>query len=376
MELIINDRIRQRKATFFNSFNLSLKYNTLASTFSFDFFYDPDVLEQKEMACIGHYHICKVIHNEQLMLTGYILSEAFSDSAKKHLVAIGGYSLPGVLEDCQVPTNEAVLKAIASGRLKSGGVNLPFSYPLQDNNLTLLQIAEKYVSPFGLKVLVDPLVAAVVSIPLITETTIKPTDTIKSYLTDLALCRNVNLTHDRFGNLYFTQAKTDLLPKLDFNVPKGGLPGVQMEMHFDGQSMHSHITAIRQAELDTLNAGEATVSNPYVPFVFRPKTFVVNSGDNNTVQKAAENARADELRGLQLTISIDRWDVNGIVLFPNNTVTVKNPDIYLFKKTKFFIEAIDYSGDEKSMKAVLHCVLPEVYNGKEPSYIFQGINLH
>lgn len=377
MELVINDRIRNRKIQFFNSFDIELKYNSLASTFGLDFYYDPDVTEQKELACIGHYHICQLFEKDELLLTGYILSEGFTGEPTKNLVPIGGYSLPGILEDCRVPVNKAIDLALASGhiKLKSGSPAKPYCYPIQDEGLSLRQIAEKYIAPFNLQIVVDPAVATLMD-SAFAETTIKPTDTIKSYLTELATQKNINLTHNEKGQIVFTKIKTNLKPILEINVPKGGIPGIKMGLHFEGQNMHSHITIIKQSDTDDPNAGEATVVNPFVPFVFRPTTIIQNSGDNTETAMAADNALAQELRNLKITIVFDRWDVNGKVVKPGNLLSVTNPEIYLFNKTDLFIESVKLHGDQKEQTATLTCCLPEVYNGNPPNYTFKGINLH
>jgi prophage tail gpP-like protein len=140
--------------------------------------------------------------------------------------------------------------------------------------------------------------------------------------------------------------------------------------------MHSHITVMKQADSNGGNAGEFTIENPYVPFVYRPKVITQSSGDDNDTEKAARNILSDELKNLKLTIVTDRWEVNGKMLKPNNIISVTNPDIYLYKSADWFIESIDFVGDEKQTTATLHCVLPEVYNGKTPKYLFSGINLH
>lgn len=377
MELTINDRIRNRRVDYFNSFNISLRFDSLASTFSFDFFYDPDVIEQKEMACVGHYHLCKLTHNGELLLTGQILSERFSDKPIRQLVPIGGYSLPGILMDCQIPTNDAIDKAVANGNLKlaPGLPAKPYAYPLQTDGLSLRQIAEKLIAPFNLSMVVDPSVSAKMDEPF-EESSAKPRDTVGRYLIELAGQKNITLSHNEFGQLLFTSIPPYIKPVMEFNVPKGGLPGVAMDLHFNGQTMHSQITVMKQAGVDEDNAGEFTVTNPYVPFVFRPRTIIQSSGTDIDTELAAKNALADELRGLAVTVQIDRWDINNKVIKPKSTITIINPDIYIFKKTDFFIESVDYKGNEKEMTATLHCVLKSCYDLTDPKYIFAGINLH
>lgn len=375
MELTINDRIRNRKVTFFNEVKISLKYNTLASTFSLSFYYDPNIIEQKEMACIGHYHICYLSHNGELILTGIILSEAFTGHTKKTLVTVSGYSLTGVLEDSSIPTDGAIDAAIEKGNLKiKPGEVTPYA-PLQSDGLSLREIAEKLLAPFKLTMVIDGSVSDRME-EKFSESNAKPRDSVKHYLTELATQKDINLSHNEKGQVVFTKAKTNLKPILDFNIPVGGLPGTKMDLHFNGQAMHSQITVVKQAEEDGDNAGEFTVDNPFVYTIFRPKTVVQSSGNELDTELAAKKARADELRHLPLTITIDRWDINNKLIKPGNIISVINQEIYIFKKTNFFIESVDYEGDQTSLTAVLHCVLPSVYDGSEPVYIFSGINIH
>lgn len=396
MELVINDRIRNREVKFFNNFQLSLKYDSLASNFSFGFYFDPDVLELKELACIGHYHICRVYHNGELLITGQVLSESFADEPQRQLMQIAGYSLPGVLEDCDIPTS---------------------LYPLQSDGLSMRQITERIIAPFGLKLKIDSIAIAKAQSALVSTKKkfngVKDADTdaayatgnnenaeeaanktiatstapaatnVKSYLTELAVQKNIVLSHDAEGNVLITAANTDSEPILDFDTATGAIPGTSFKLSFNGQGMHSHITVIKQAAQDgdsdtPSNAGEYTIRNPYViNTVYRPRVIVQSSGDDVDTVQFAKNALAEELKNLKVTISTDRWeDKAGHIIKPNNTVTLMNPNIYLFEKTKLFIESIDFTGDNKSTTAVLTCVLPEMYNKRQPYYLFAGINEH
>lgn len=351
MILKIDDRIRNRKVEFFNNFTLNLKYDSVASSFSFNFLYDSNNKEHVELGVIGHYHIGKLEHNGQLLVTGYILSQGFTDSGKKQLANFSGYSLPGVLEDSNIPT---------------------ILYPLQFDGLSLLQIARKLVDRFDLKVIVDPSVSSRIN-KVYDVSTANEKQSIKQYLSELASQRNIILSHDEKGNLLFTQSKATQKPILNFD---GGIPFTEMILTFNGQVMHSEITVMKQASSDGGNAGEATIKNPYVPFVYRPKVMVQNSGDDNDVSTTASMALAKELKGLKLVIKTDRWEVDGKIIKPNNIITVKNPNISLFKSSNWFIESVGLVGNEKKTTATLTCVLPEVYNGKVPEYLFKGINLH
>jgi len=356
MELRINDRIRNRKVEFFNQYRIGLRYDSMASTFSFNGYFNPKNPEHKELYCIGHYHIAYLEHGGELILTGNLVSSKFADTAKPELASFAGYSLPGFLEDCQIP---------------------PSLYPLQSDGLTLREIASKLIAPFKLSMVVDNSVSSLMD-EAYEKTTAEPTESIKDYLTSLAAQKNIVISHNAHGQLVFTKAATGKTPILNFNsTVANAIPFDKMEFDYDGQAMHSHIHVIRQASKDGGNAGESEIRNPYVPFVYRPKVIIQSSGTDNDTDKVARMALAAELKNLKLMITTDRWEMpDGKIIKPNNTITVVNPEIYLFKKSTWFVEAIEFTGDEKRTVATLTCVLPEVYNNKVPEYLFRGINLH
>lgn len=346
MNLKINHRLGVTDVKYFNNFSLNLKYDSMASTFAFDFYFDPKNREHAEMACVSHFHEAIVEHNGETLVTGYILSQIFKSAAKKQLAQFGGYSLPGVFEDCEIPTT---------------------LYPLQADGLSLKQIAQKLIQPFKLKMVVDPSVESKMN-SVIKKTTASESQNIKSYLTELAAQRDIVITHDEQGRIVFTKAKTDLKPL--FHIEQGVVLGTEISLSFNGQQIHSHITVQKQASSEGGNAGEYTIANPYCPIVYRPKVTSQTSGDDVTIEETAKNALAAELKNIVLTITTDRWEVDGKIIKPNNIITVTNPEIFIYKKTEWFIESISFTGDTKKTTAVLTCVLPEVYNGKTPKNIF------
>ncbi len=355
MVLKINDRIRNRKLEFFDKFNLSLRYDSIASSFSFSGYFNPDNIEHKEMYCVGHYHLATLEHNNELLLTGYILDQGFSRSQVRQLVTFNGYSLPGVLEDCNIPPSE---------------------YPLQYDNLSLRDISAKLIRPFGLKQVIDSSVSALMD-KVFDTTKAEPSETVKDYLTKLAAQRNIVISHDPQGRVVYTVAKTKNPPLFDLNILKGNaIPGTTISLSFAGQSMHSHIHVLKQADEDGGNAGESEIRNPFVPFVYRPKVIIQSSGDDNDTNEAAKRALAAELKGIKVIVTTDRWEVNQKIIKPNNTITVTCPDVYLYNKTTLFIEQIDFEGDVEKTVARLTCSLPEVYNNETPKYLWAGINLH
>jgi len=439
MELRINDRIRTTTIKLFNKVRLNLKYDAIASTFSFEYYFNPNNHDHKELSCIGHYHIAEIWHNDELLLRGYVLSIAFNSSAVAQMVSVGGYSLSGVLEDCDIP-------------VAIDGMTL------DNTSLSLTQIASRYLQPFGVGLIVDgvqineanevtasqTIVASntttatnqenpvtpiseiinntISNIPVAptptnpgsvaaantspdgvkdkygivitpwgndTDTVTEKMDTsiltataqisqnIKAYLSKLASYQNIILSHDQYGNVVFTKAKVNYRSSATY---KKGVPGTSMSLSFNGQAMHSHIIATQQADA-TANAIPfmSTLRNPYVPYVFRPKVITVNQpidGIDHTLE-AAKNYLCNELRNLKVIITTDRWTFpNGKVIRPNHVVTIENDDIYLYKPAKFFIENVELEGDEKQQIAKITCALPSCYDYSQPTYLFAGINEH
>ena len=331
-----------------NNFSLTLKYDSIASSFGFDLYFDPNDSEAREMFQVGHYHIASVEHNGELLVTGFLLNHKFKLSSKKNLSNISGYSKAGVLGDCPIPTS---------------------LYPLQSDGLTLLQIAQKLLAPFKIGITVDTAVAAKVN-SVYEKTTASEGQTVADYLSSLASQKDVILSHSENGDLTFTEAKVNGQPFYHFD---GSDPATEITLDFNGQAMHSHITLQKQASTDGGNAGEVTVRNPFVPFVYRPATKTQNSGGDNDTQDAVKNALKDELKNIKLTIDMPTWTLNGGQLIkPNRIITVISPELYLYKVTKWFIEEVTFSGNEKQQTCKISCVLPEVYSGKTPDYIFQS----
>lgn len=351
MILKINDRIRHRQIEFFTKTQLSLHYDSLFSKFVFSFYFDPDIIEHKEMACVGHYHICTIEENGELLLTGILMSEAFNRPKDRQLVTLGGHSLPGVLSDCEVPPGDS----------------------LQSNGLNLKQIAEKYLKPFGLGMVITPAAAAAMEEPY-EEVIGKESQTVKTLLNDLTSQKNIVLTHDEYGRVVFTKAPVNPVPIFHFTKATAA----SMSLSFDGNVMHSDIYVIKQDDTreDSLQTIDPPLKNPYVPYVFRPRVVVQSSTNKNDSGQTARNILAQELRGLRLTIVCDRWVLNDKIIRPGKEITVLNPEVYLYKSTRFLIESVDLESDENKKVAKLQCVLPECYNGQAPGYIFQGINLH
>lgn len=443
MELRINDRIRTTTIKLFNRVRLNLKYDSIASTFSFEYYFNPDNLTHKELSCIGHYHIAEIWHKNEMLLRGYVLSIGFNSSSVAQMVSVGGYSLSGVLEDCDIALGidgltldnfNMTLTQIASRYLQPLGVGLIVDgQVINDANAVLLpsnsqnQNPSKQTTPATVDNTLTPDIAEILAPKTLGPSAPTPTsqqsvaasnltppgvkdkygitisdwgndsisvtekmDTqilkatatvgqnIKTYLSKLASMLNIILSHDKYGNVVFTKSGINRKPVFSF---KKGVPGTTMSLSFNGQGMHSHIIAVQQPDVETGTSfnNYAALRNPYVPYVFRPKVITVEKFDDgiDRTLTSAKNVLCNELRNLKVIITTDRITYpNGDVIKPNHCVSIQNDEIYLYKPSLWFIESVELESDEKKDVAKLTCVLPSCYDYSQPTYLFQGINIH
>jgi prophage tail gpP-like protein len=350
----INDRITTRKVDFFEKFSINFRLDSIASTFSFSGYFNHENREHVDLYCIGHYHEITLEYKSQLLLTGYILKESLKLRNTKQSISCAGYSLPGVFQNCQIPTA---------------------LYPLQSDGLSLKEIAQKLIcnKKFGLKMRIDPAVESVMN-EVFEKATAKESQSIESFLVELAAQKNLIISHTPKGEVLFTRVKTRRKPILHYG--DGGVPITDIEFSFDGENLHSDITIIKQADPYGGNSGEETIRNPYVPYVYRPKVIAQSSGTDVDTLEAAKNALSQELQSIKLSIVTDRWEVDGKVIMPGDEITVICPEVYLFNKSLWMVEEVELNGDSEATTAKLNCVMPEVYSGTMPEYMFHGINLH
>lgn len=338
-------KVAGKKLSRFNDINVNLKYDSVASTFSFVYYYDPNNIDLREFNKFGGYVDAVVEYKGNPIITGTVLNYSHAVSSETSLSQISGYSKSGVLEDCQIPIE---------------------SYPLQANGKSLLDIVRSLIRPFGLNVSVSPDVSSVVN-ATINSTAASASQSIVGYLAEIASQRNVILSHDAFSNVLLTRAQVNQPPSFEIN--KGGVGVTSMSLSFNGQAMHSDITVLKQASPSGGNAGQFTVSNPFVS-EYRPKVSIQSSGNDITTEQAAKRELASEIGSIVLIISLSSWEYKGQLLQPNIVISVVDPQLGMPNKTKWFIEEVSFKGNQESQTCELKCVLPSVHDGSNPINVF------
>jgi hypothetical protein len=349
---------------FFSQIKLNLKYDALASTFQFDYLFDASRFDHLEVAGITHYHEAHVYWQptnkalpKQRVLTGLVVSQNFIDAPVPELLSIGGYSKPGLLDDCDIPVE----------------------IPLESNGLRLSSIIQRICDAFLLKLVIQSPRAGerIVQKPPqeknederaegeVKKSTSKTSENAASYIKKLCLQKNVVLTHNAMGNVVVKTANTEGEPVLIFDADENPQQGYQrMNLNADGQNMFRFYSVVRQADDENGNESSITIKNPFSPVAGVPrfKVETQSSGDDVTVGEAARNSLSKSLKTFVLTVNIVSETASTELILPDNTIHIKNKKLNLFKMTKWFIESVEVTQTPESTLQVLTCVLPWVYN--------------
>ena len=450
--------------TNFNSFEIDLKYDSIGSTFTIESDYDVNNPMHRKLFSPLKYNRIQIFANvpvgasgtqttKELVLTGTILNHSTSASKEKSLLGLSGYSITGVLEDCTIDVD---------------------SYPLQIDGMNLGEIVAKLIKPFGLglyiadsinqnlvlgQTLEDPVSNTTPVTPdapplatnpdnqtidtgrykftdpnyapisddanaKISKIDFKPSETIKEIITKLTSQRNVVLTHDRWGNVILTTLNTNTIVKATYDENENVQPGAplsspttKISLNVNGQALHSKLSIVREASLESDEPGESTIdqlntdqgsadsgfnfaqtvdpgilnnqiasdsansedtgkANIYdgLIYAYRPTMKELSTGENQTAELAVKMLMAAELKNIKLTIDTDRWTWLGPgtpreVIRPNNMISVLSPSNFIFKPTLFFVENVKLKGTTEEITASLECVLPQTFTGDTPSYI-------
>lgn len=372
---------------FFNDVNINRKFDSVASTFSFNARYNPDNPEHRRIFKPGQYQTIEIFEDDRLLFTGTVVNTEFTSGPLPSLVKLSGYSLAGILEDCNIPVS---------------------AYPLESINRSLRDIVTRLLNVFNIGLVIQntqvlptsrtrTLTRAVTVNPinsfdqsieginvafggqLVTQEQVtvqeninevdiiypksvaEPTESIKNYISKLCSQRNIVLSHNERGDV--------VLLKPDLNNVRYGFNDqntLAMRLTFSGQGLHSDISVLRQPSDD--NQGVSTVDTAKNPIIdqFRPKVKTLSSGEDTDVTRAADNELAAELKAISVKVSVNTiLDLN-----PGDVVDVINERIFLFNRTKFIIKDISIKTNNESSVMDIMLVLPETYTAETPRNIF------
>lgn len=299
----------------FSDLKVTLKYTGYVSQFSFNAPYDPD-LHRELFRPLGYQEV-KIFYNNELLLTGNIITHNINDEARATNAAFSGYSKCGILQDVSIPTS---------------------LYPLQSKDRTLREIVNRLIEPFGIE-------ASYVNAPeadvKYKEAVADSNSSVGGFIHKLCEQRNLRLSHDPDGNLVIGKP---IYPGIFTNFTDD-YRAVKSSLTVDGQSIFSSYTAIRQSSIENDVQPQSSVD---YPIAYRPVVKVQQDGEQGDIDGMAESMRAKSGEAISLNLKLDRWtNYQNRIYKPGYVVGYQNSQIGMHKNTNMFIETVNLAQENK-----------------------------
>lgn len=276
------------------------------------------------------------------LFTGTMVSINPTLENKQRIIAVSGYALPGVLNDCTPPAS---------------------AFPLEFDNQGLRDIAKALVKPFGLSVEFEGSQGAVFE-----RVACEPGKKVLAFLVELAKQRNFVVSSTSRGALLFQQSVETGNPVA--RLQQGDSPLLSVAPTFSPQAYYSHITGMENVVLG-LAGSQYTVKNERLKTVTRPLTFKAPDTLDADIKGATE-AKAGRMFGnaVAYSIRVTTWrDPLGNLWTPNTTLTLLAPDAMVYNEYEFVIRSVVYEKDSKTKTATLNLVIPGAFSGKVPEVL-------
>lgn len=323
---------------FWESITITRSLDSIDS-FSFSAPFDYDAPGFRDLFVPFTYKDILIYVGSDLILKGIVVSIQPNLDPKSSTITVTGYSLPGVLNDCNMPYKPNKFEFL---------------------NVNLLDIAKALSKPFGLSVNASINVGAV--FPTVK---IKPTQKVYAFLSDLAKKRNLILSNNLEGELIFLQSGKTGNPVANLEVGKGVVTNISAD--FNEQQYYSHLTGITFVDTD-IPGGQYTEKNPFLLDRIRPITFTAKDTDTANI-KTTVNAKTGRMFANMLTyiVSVASWiDINRKLWEPNTTISLLAPQVMIYNKYDFIVRSVEFTKDAKSESAVIELIPPGGFSGKIP----------
>jgi len=308
-------------------------------TLEFDSPFDPESSDLREKFRPMSFKSVVVTVGDKPLFTGTMLTPDPKLANDGQTVFVRGYSLPGVLNDCNA----------------SAG-----SYPLDFADQDLRQITQKLAAPFGLDVSFTAQAGAVFE-----DVTMETSKKVLQFIIALAKQRNLIVASTSDGALLLQQEIATGKPVAILN--QGNSPLISVLPIFNPQEYFSHITGIESMQLG-LGGSKFTVKNERIDGVIRPFTFNVPDSFEGEVSIAVK-AKIGRMFGNTVfyTVELSTWrDSKGELWTPNTTIILQAPNAMIYNNYEFIIRAVRFQQDSDSQTAILNLVLPGTFSGEVP----------
>lgn len=300
--------------------------------------FEPDLQEFRKTFRPFSYSPLTVTVGGGPLFTGTMVAVTPSVDAKRRILEVGAYSLPGVLDDCTPPAS---------------------AYPIEFSNQGLQEIAATMASHFGLAVQFDADQGAVFEL-----VAADVDERVLRFLAKLAKQRNLIISSTPTGKLLCQQSVSAGKPVAVLS--QGSSPVLSVTPAFRPQKYYSHVTGIDPVIVG-LKGSQFTVKNEHLQAVVRPITF--KTPDTSGGVKASVDAKAGRMFGAMAsyTLELSTWrDPSGDLWAPNTTLKLQASGAMIYTPYEFVIRSVEFSKESSSETARLNLVIPGAFSGQIP----------
>lgn len=276
------------------------------------------------------------------LFTGIMVDVTPAVDNNRRTVAVGGYSLPGVLNDCTPPAS---------------------AFPLEFNDQTLPDIASAIAAPFGVSAEFRGAAGAAFE-----RVACEPGRRALEFLVDLAQQRGLIVSSTERGALLFWRSADTGAPVA--RLQQGEAPVLSVTPFFTPQQYYSHVTGLEPVIVG-LEGAQYTAQNPRLRGVTRPMTYTASDTEGGDIKPAVE-AKIGRMFGnaIAYSITLATWrDPSGALWAPNTTVRVTAPDAMIYEEYEFVIRSVEFVRHAAEETATLSLMLPGSFNGEIPEVL-------
>lgn len=258
-------------------------------------------------------------------------------------VRVGAYSKPGVLGECT-----------------ASAADLPTEY----RNQTLHQIALTLLAPFALTMIPKASPG-----PPFKKVALGASQTILTFLADLARQRNQVITNDLVGNVVFQQALPSGPPVA--MLEEGAPPMVNIAANFSTSRFYSQITGLKPTKVRARVPMQFTWRNTLLPGVYRPYLYEEEDVNDAEIVEAVIG-KGGRMWGnaVGYTVSVSTWrNLLGRLWEPNTFVSVMAPSAMVYKPYLFLIKRVVFRMEAHRETAELELTVPGAFTGVPPAVL-------
>lgn len=288
--------------------------------------------------------------NGERLFTGTLVDVNPKLDPSSRTVAISAYSKAAVLADCTVPST---------------------LLPFETNGLSLRQIAQRLIAPFGL----DVVVTAPEGTPFRRVNTksrkvdgkAEADQKVQDFLVELAKQRSLILSSTKQGDLLMQES---VKPGNPVAVLEEGIPPlIGIEATFSPQTYFSELVGYTSHRRGQTGAKYIERNTRLAGGVLRPYGFKLDDVERADAP-AAVRAKMGRMYGgfCSYVLHVPVWtDPSGKLWEPNTTIVVKAPSSLIYNRYEFLIRDVVLKQSANEQTASLGIVLPGAFDGTQPT---------